>query len=93
MVVKDELTRIFLDKLTQNVISCLPVIENISNAQHEKIKEVGVNNSGDFFLGALWCIILEKFLVTSYLHTRKTIGYEQSLEISEYILEKISYHI
>lgn len=90
MVIEDEFVRILLDKMIQNVISCLPVIENIFNVQHEKIKEcIGVNNRRDFVLGALWCTILEKFLVSSYLYTGKTISYEQSLEISEYILEKI----
>lgn len=87
----DEFTKILLDKIIQNVTSCLPVIENISKVQHEKIKErTGVNNMRDFVLGAVWCTILEKFLVSSYLYTGKTITYEQGLKISEYILDKIS---
>jgi len=44
----------------------------------------------DFVLGAVWCTILEKFLVSSYLYTGKTITYEQSLIISEYVLDKVS---
>ncbi|HEX7259188.1 MAG TPA: hypothetical protein VF242_14120 [Nitrososphaeraceae archaeon] len=91
MVLEDEFTRILLDKIIQNVISCLPVIENISKAQHEKIEErIGVVNMRDFVLGAAWCTILEKFLVSSYLYTGNTITYEQSLKISEYVLNKMS---
>ena len=44
----------------------------------------------DFVLGAVWCTVLEKFLVSSYLYTGKTITYEQSLKISEYVLDKVS---
>jgi hypothetical protein len=91
MVLEDEFTRILLDKIIQNVISCLPLIENISKAQHEKMKErIGIGNMRDFVLGAAWCTILEKFLVSSYLYTGKTITYEQSLKISEYVLDKMS---
>ena len=91
MVLEDEFTRILLDKIIQNVISCLPVIENISKAQHEKIEErIGAVNMRDFVLGAAWCTILEKFLVSSYLYTGKTITYEQSLKISEYVFDKMS---
>ena len=91
MVLEDEFTRILLDKVIQNVISCLPIIENISKVQDEKIKErTGVNNMEDFVLGAAWCTVLEKFLVSSYLYTGKTITYEQSLIISEYVLDKMS---
>ena len=36
----DEFTRILLDKLIQNVTSCLPIIKNYSKVQHEKIKEL-----------------------------------------------------
>ena len=87
----DEFTRILLDKLIQNVTSCLPIIENYSKVQHEKIKErIGVNNMRDFVLGAVWCTVLEKFLVSSYLYTGKTITSEQGLKISEYVLDKIS---
>ena len=90
MVLEDEFTKILLDKIIQNVISCLPIIENISKAQKEKIKEhAGVNNMQDFVLGAVWCTILEKFLVSSYLYTGKTITYEQGLKISEYVLDKM----
>jgi hypothetical protein len=91
MVLEDEFTRILLDKIIQNVTSCLPLIENISNVHHDKIKErTGVNNMRDFVLGAVWCTVLEKFLVSSYLYTGKTITYEQGLEISEYVLDKMS---
>jgi hypothetical protein len=91
MVLEDEFTRILLDKIIQNVISCLPIIENICKVQDEKIKErTGVNNMEDFVLGAVWCTILEKFLVSSYLYTGKTITYEQSLKISDYTLNRIS---
>ena len=87
----DEFTRILLDKVIQNVISCLPIIENISKVQHKKIEErIGVDNMRDFVLGAAWCMFLEKFLVSSYLYTGKTITYEQSLIISEYVLDKMS---
>ncbi|MDW3626469.1 MAG: hypothetical protein QOK72_07485 [Nitrososphaeraceae archaeon] len=44
----------------------------------------------DFVLGAAWCTVLEKFLVSSYLYTGKTITYQQSLIISEYVLDKMS---
>ena len=53
MVLEDEFTRILLDKIIQNVISCLPIIENISKVQHKKIEErIGVDNMRDFVLGA-----------------------------------------
>ena len=91
MVLEDESTRILLDKIIQNIISCLSVIENISNVQHEKMKErIGIDNTRDFVLGAAWCTVLEKFLVSSYLYTGKTITYEQSLKISDYVLDKMS---
>ena len=55
MVLEDEFTKMLLDKIIQNVTSCLPIIENISKVQHEKIKEsTGVNNIRDFVLGAVW---------------------------------------
>ena len=92
MILEDEFTRILLDKVIQNVISCLPIIENISKVQHKKIEErIGVDNMRDFVLGATWCnVIQEKFLVSSYLYTGKTITYDQSLIISEYVLDKMS---
>ena len=87
----DEFTKILLDKIIQNVTSCLPIIENISKVQHKKIEErIGVDNMRDFVLGAVWCTVLEKFLVSSYLYTGKTITSEQGLKISEYVLDKIS---
>jgi hypothetical protein len=33
---------------------------------------------------------MEKFIITCYLHTGKTINYEKGMEISEYVLSKIS---
>lgn len=91
MVLEDELTTKLLDKIIQNVISCLPIIEKICKVQNERIKEeTGVVNQRDFIIGAIWSTILEKFLVASYLYTGKTITYEQGLEISEYTLDKIS---
>ena len=61
MVLEDEFTRILLDKVIQNVISCLPVIENISKVQHKKIEErIGVDNMRDFVLGAAWCTVPRK---------------------------------
>ena len=62
MVLEDEFTRILLDKVIQNVISCLPIIENISKVQHKKIEErIGVDNMRDFVLGAAWCMFLKNF--------------------------------
>ena len=50
MVLEDEFTKILLDKIIQNVISCLSVIENISELQHEKIKDcIGIKYL-DFFI-------------------------------------------
>ena len=91
MVLEDEFTKILLDMIIQNVTSCLLIIENISKVQHEKIKErTGDNNMRDFVLRAVWCTVLEKFLVSTYLYTGKTITYKQGLKISEYVLDKIS---
>lgn len=91
MVLEDKFNKVLLDKLIQNVLSCLPIIEDISKEQHEKIKtSLQVNNRRDFILGSMWCTVLEKFLVSFYLYTGKTITYEQGLEISEYVLNKLS---
>ena len=55
MILEDEFTKMLVDKIIQNVTSCLPIIENMSKVQHEKIKEgTGVNNIRDFVLGAVW---------------------------------------
>lgn len=90
MVLEDDFNKTLLDKLIQNVLSCLPVIKNISKTQNKKIIEfLNVNNTDDFVSGALWCIILEKFLVNFYLVTGKTITYEEGLEISQYVIEKL----
>jgi len=53
-------------------------------------EEIGIINRRDFILGAVWCIILEKFVITCYLHTGRTINYEKGMEISKYVLNKIS---
>jgi hypothetical protein len=91
MAVQDEFTKILLDKITNNVISCLPLIENMFKDQNKQLKEeIGIINRRDFILGAVWCIILEKYIITRYLHTGRTINYEKGMEISKYVLNKIS---
>jgi hypothetical protein len=91
MALLDEFTKIMLDKIVNNVISCLPLIENMFKDQNKELREeIGIINRRDFILGAVWCIILEKYIITSYLHTGKTINYEKGMEISEYVLNKIS---
>ncbi|MFB5600575.1 MAG: hypothetical protein ACE5SW_10145 [Nitrososphaeraceae archaeon] len=88
---EDELNKKLLDKIIQNVISCTPMIEKMFNAQTDDMKEyVNFSSRRDFIVGAVWCTILEKFLISSYLHTGKTISYEQGLEISKYVLKTIS---
>jgi len=87
----DEFTKILLDKIIKNVISCLPLIENMFKDQnHDLNKKIGITKKRDFMLGAVWCIVLEKFIITSYLHTGKTINYENGIDVSKYVLEKIS---
>ncbi|MGB7936385.1 MAG: hypothetical protein WCF21_07180 [Nitrososphaeraceae archaeon] len=87
----DEFTKLLLDKIINNVISCLPMIENIFKDQNKELgKDIGIVNRKDFILGAVWCIILEKYIITCYLHTGKTINYENGMEISRYVLNKIS---
>lgn len=87
----DEFTKLLLDKIINNVISCLPMIENMFNDQNKELgKDIGIINRKDFILGAVWCIILEKYIITCYLHTGKTINYENGMEISRYVLNKIS---
>ena len=91
MASPDEFTKILLDKIIKNVISCLPLIENMFKDQnHDLNKKIGITKKKDFMLGAVWCIVLEKFIITSYLHTGKTINYENGIDISKYVLEKIS---
>jgi hypothetical protein len=91
MASPDEFTKILLDKIITNVISCLPLIENMFKDQnHELYKKIGITNKRDFILGAVWCLVLEKFIITSYLHTGKTINYEKGIDVSRYVLEKIS---
>lgn len=91
MAVLDEFTKVLLDKIIKNVISCYPLVENMFKDQNKQLKEeIGINNRRDFILGAVWCIILEKFIITSYLHTGRTINYEKGIEISEYVLNEIS---
>lgn len=87
----DEFSKVLVDKIINNVISCLPLIENMFKDQNNELKEqIGIINRRDFILGAVWCIILEKFIITSYLHTGKSINYEKGMDISEYVLNKIS---
>ena len=87
----DEFSKVLVDKIINNVISCLPLIENMFKDQNKELKEeIGIINRRDFILGAVWCIILEKFIITSYLHTGKSINYEKGMDISEYVLDKIS---
>ena len=87
----DEFSKVLIDKIINNVISCLPLIENMFKDQNKELKEeIGIINRRDFILGAVWCIILEKFIITSYLHTGKSINYEKGMDISEYVLSKIS---
>ena len=87
----DEFTKSLLDKIINNVISCLPEIEKMFKDQNKQLgKDIGIVNRKDFILGAVWCIILEKYIITCYLHTGKTINYENGMEISRYVLNKIS---
>jgi len=87
----DEFTKLLLDKIINNVISCLPMIEKMFKDQNKQLgKDIGIINRKDFILGAVWCIILEKYIITCYLHTGKTINYENGMEISRYVLNKIS---
>jgi len=91
MSTPDDFTEVLLDKIIHNVLSCLPLIENMSKDQDEQLRErIGIVNRRDFILWAVWCIILEKFIVSCYLHTGKTLNYENGLEISRYVLKKIS---
>ena len=91
MASPDEFTKTLLDKIITNVISCLPLIENMFKDQnHDLNKKIGITKKKDFMLGAVWCIVLEKFIITNYLHTGKTINYENGIDISKYVLEKIS---
>jgi hypothetical protein len=91
MAVLDEFSKVLLDKIINNVISCLPLIENMFKDQHKELsKDIGIANRKDFILGAVWCIILEKYIIACYLHTGKTINYENGMEISRYVLNKIS---
>jgi hypothetical protein len=87
----DEFAKSLLDKIINNVISCLPMIEKMFKDQNKQLgKDIGIVNRKDFILGAVWCIILEKYVITCYLHTGKTINYEKGMEISRYVLNKIS---
>ena len=91
MASPDEFTKTLLDKIITNVISCLPLIENMFKDQnHDLNKKIGITKKKDFMLGAVWCIVLEKFIITNYLHTGKTINYEKGIDVSRYVLEKIS---
>jgi hypothetical protein len=91
VAILDEFSRISLDKIIDNVISCLPLIENMFKDQNSEFRNnMGIENRRDFILGAVWCIILEKYIISNYLHSGKTINYENGLEVSRYVLDKIS---
>lgn len=54
----DEFTKSLLDKIINNVISCLPMIEKMFKDQNKQLgKDIGIINRKDFILGAVWCII------------------------------------
>ena len=91
MTVLDEFGKTSLDKIIDNVLSCLPLIENMFKDQNNEFrKKIGIENKRDFVLGSVWCIILEKYIIANYTHSGKTINYESGLEASDYVLEKIS---
>jgi hypothetical protein len=91
MAILDEFSKVSLDKIIDNVVSCLPLIENMFKDQNNEFrKEIGIENRRDFILGSVWCIILEKYIIDNYLHSGKTINYESGLEVSRYVLDKIS---
>ena len=91
MTALDEFSKMSLDKIIDNVVSCLPLIENMFKDQNSDFKnKIGIENRRDFILGAVWCIILEKCIISNYLHSGKTINYESGLEVSRYVLDKIS---
>jgi hypothetical protein len=91
MASPDEFTKIVLDKIITNVISCLPLIENMFKDQNNELyNKIGITHKRDFIIGAVWCIVLEKFIITSYVHTGKTINYENGVDVSKYVLDKIS---
>jgi hypothetical protein len=91
MAVLDEFSKASLDKIIDNVVSCLPLIENMLKDQDNEFrKRIGIENRRDFVIGAVWCIILEKYIIANYLHSGKTINYESGMEVSRYVLDKIS---
>ena len=45
----DEFTKLLLDKIINNVISCLPMIENMFKDQNKELgKDIGIVNRKDF---------------------------------------------
>ena len=91
MAILDEFSKVSLDKIIDNVVSCLPLIENMFKDQNTEFrKAIGIENRRDFILGSVWCNILEKYIIANYLHSGKTINYENGLEVSRYVLDKIS---
>ena len=84
-----EYSKITLDNIIRNVLSCQMIVEKLTKEQINLLTNLGVTKTRDFILGSIWCIILEKYLVVSYLQSGKTITYETSLEISQYVLEKL----
>lgn len=85
----NESTKVTVDNIIGNVLSCQMIIENLTKEQINLLTDLGVTKTRDFILGSIWCIILEKYLIVSYLQSGKTITYESSLEISQYVLEKL----
>jgi hypothetical protein len=85
----NEYTKITLDNIISNVLSCQTIIEKLTKEQPNLLNDLGVTRTRDFILGSIWCIILEKFIVVSYLQSGKTLTYESSIEISRYVLEKL----
>jgi hypothetical protein len=91
MAVLDEFSKASLDKIIDNVVSCLPLIENMFKDQNSEFRnKIGIENRRDFILGGVWCIVLEKYIISNYLHSGKTINYESGREVSRYVLDKIS---
>ena len=63
------------------------MIEKMFKDQNKQLgKDIGIVNRKDFILGAVWCIILEKYIITCYLHTGKSIKYKKGFWISRKVL-------
>jgi hypothetical protein len=54
MAILDEFSKVSLDKIIDNVVSCLPLIENMFKDQNNEFrKEIGIENRRDFILGSV----------------------------------------